>query len=68
LAWVERVVRTAFGQRRKTLVNCLRAGGGLAGGDRDAIERALAAVGIDARERAERVEPRQLLALARALA
>ena len=26
LAWVERVVRAAFGQRRKTLVNCLRAG------------------------------------------
>ena len=68
LASVERVVRAAFGQRRKTLVNCLRADGGLAGGDRDAIERALAAAGIDARERAERVEPRQLLALARALA
>jgi 16S rRNA (adenine1518-N6/adenine1519-N6)-dimethyltransferase len=67
LASVERVVRAAFAQRRKTLVNCLRAGG-LAGGDRDVLERALAAAGIDARERAERVEPRQLLALARTLA
>jgi 16S rRNA (adenine1518-N6/adenine1519-N6)-dimethyltransferase len=67
LASVEKVVRAAFAQRRKTLVNSLRAGSGVAGGDRDAIERALAAAGIGIRERAEQVDPRQLLALARAL-
>ena len=69
LAHVERVVRAAFGQRRKTVSNCLRAGAaGLAGGDREAIEAALQAAGIDPQDRAERVEPARLLALARALA
>ena len=67
LAHVERVVRAAFAQRRKTLVNCLRAGSGLAGGDRGALEAALAQAGIDPQDRAERVEPARLLALARAL-
>jgi 16S rRNA (adenine1518-N6/adenine1519-N6)-dimethyltransferase len=65
---VERVVRAAFSQRRKTVSNCLRAGTGLAGGDREAIEAALQAAGIDPQDRAERVDPARLLALARALA
>ena len=68
LAHVERVVRAAFAQRRKTIVNSLRAGSGLAGGDRDALEAALTAAGIDPQDRAERVDPQRLLALARALA
>ena len=67
LSHVERVVRAAFAQRRKTLMNCLRAGSGLAGGDRGVLEAALAQAGIDPQDRAERVEPERLLALARAL-
>jgi 16S rRNA (adenine1518-N6/adenine1519-N6)-dimethyltransferase len=68
LAWVERVVRAAFAQRRKTLFNCLKAGGFGDGRDHGPIERALAACAIDPRTRAEAVEPERLLALARALA
>jgi 16S rRNA (adenine1518-N6/adenine1519-N6)-dimethyltransferase len=67
LAWVERVVRAAFSQRRKTLVNALR--DGLE--DRPeagALAAALAAAGIDPRARAESLAPETLLALARALA
>jgi 16S rRNA (adenine1518-N6/adenine1519-N6)-dimethyltransferase len=62
LAHVETVVRAAFGQRRKTLVNALR-GAGLA----DAAA-ACAAAGIDPRARAEALAPEALLALARAFA
>jgi 16S rRNA (adenine1518-N6/adenine1519-N6)-dimethyltransferase len=68
LAHVERVVRAAFAQRRKTIVNCLRAGSEWCGGDRALLEAALEGVGIDPRDRAERVDPKRLLALARALA
>ena len=68
LAHVERVVRAAFAQRRKTLVNCLRAGSAWAGGDRTRLEGVLEEAGIDPGERAERVDPKRLLALARALA
>lgn len=67
IAWVERVVRAAFAKRRKTLVNSLRSGG---------LDRSLAPaqwvalledLGIEPRTRAERLEPEQLLSLARAL-
>jgi 16S rRNA (adenine1518-N6/adenine1519-N6)-dimethyltransferase len=67
LAGVERVVRAAFAQRRKTILNSLR-GGGLGGShDREALLRALETSGIDPVARAESVEPERLLALARAL-
>jgi 16S rRNA (adenine1518-N6/adenine1519-N6)-dimethyltransferase len=60
LAWVEVVVRGAFGQRRKTLANALR-GAGLADPG-----TACAAAGIDPRARAESLAPEAFLALARA--
>ena len=66
LAQVERVVRAAFGMRRKTLVNALRAGlCSMADGAR--IASALAQVGLDPSLRAERVRPEQYAALTRAL-
>jgi 16S rRNA (adenine1518-N6/adenine1519-N6)-dimethyltransferase len=61
LAGVEAVVRAAFGQRRKTLVNALRGAGF------DDPAGACAAVGIDPRARAEALAPEALLALARLL-
>jgi len=64
---VERVIRAAFAQRRKTLQNCLRAGGLAQSGDRAALEAALCEAGIDPGVRAEAVEPERLLALVRAL-
>lgn len=64
---VERVVRAAFAQRRKTIFNCLRSGGFAARGEREPILQALAAAGIDPGARAEAVEPERLLALSRAL-
>jgi 16S rRNA (adenine1518-N6/adenine1519-N6)-dimethyltransferase len=66
LARVERVARAAFSARRKTLANALR--GGL-GGDPDAarIARALAAVGLDPKIRAERVDAARFVALTDAL-
>lgn len=67
LAQVERVVRAAFGARRKTLANALR--GGL-GDDADParIRVALARAGLAPGVRAERVEPARFVALAQALA
>jgi 16S rRNA (adenine1518-N6/adenine1519-N6)-dimethyltransferase len=65
LARVERVVRAAFGARRKTLLNALR--GGLGGAGAEAILAALAASGIEPGVRAERVEPGRFVALADAL-
>jgi len=64
---VERVVRAAFGTRRKTLTNALRGGLGEEI-DPSRIEAALSAAGLDRGLRAERVEPAGFLALARALA
>jgi 16S rRNA (adenine1518-N6/adenine1519-N6)-dimethyltransferase len=64
LSWVERVVRAAFSQRRKTLVNALRGGGF----EPEAVVRALDGLGIDRRARAESLAVEQLLAVARALA
>jgi 16S rRNA (adenine1518-N6/adenine1519-N6)-dimethyltransferase len=63
---LERVVRAAFGKRRKTLRNALA--------DlepppaRGALDAALAEAGIDPRARAEGEAPERLLALTRALA
>ena len=45
-----RVIRAAFNQRRKTLANALSAGLGL---DRETLERAIVACGLDARVRGE---------------
>ena len=59
---IERVVRAAFGQRRKTLVNALRGGGF---GKR--AESAVRAIGVDPRARAETLEPEQFRELAAAL-
>ncbi len=67
LARIEPIVRAAFAQRRKTIFNCLRAGGFAPGGDRARIDAALAEAEIDPRARAESIEPERLLALARAL-
>ncbi len=64
---VERVVRAAFAKRRKTLVNSLRAGALGPQRSREELEAALARCAIEPRARAERLEPAQLLALARAL-
>ena len=57
-AIIDRVVRAAFGQRRKTLNNALR-------GVADAND--LAAAGIDSRARAEQLAPASFVALARVI-
>ena len=67
LARVERVVRAAFGQRRKTLANALR-GSGLAGADGSAAAEWCKRAGIDPGARAERLAPEAFLALAREMA
>ena len=61
---VERVVRAAFSQRRKTIANALR-GQGFWSAAR--VHSALESCGIDAADRAERVAPERFLALARQL-
>jgi 16S rRNA (adenine1518-N6/adenine1519-N6)-dimethyltransferase len=63
---LERVVRAAFGNRRKTLWNALRAGA-FPGGE-DALRTALARCGIDPRVRGETLAPEIFLELTRALA
>jgi 16S rRNA (adenine1518-N6/adenine1519-N6)-dimethyltransferase len=68
LAWLERVVRAGFGQRRKTLVNALRGGGLVPAPDPEAIRAILLELGHDPRVRAERLSPEQHLELARRLA
>jgi 16S rRNA (adenine1518-N6/adenine1519-N6)-dimethyltransferase len=67
LSWVEPVVRAAFAQRRKTLVNALRGGALEPAPDAEAVARALDALGIDRRARAESLDVEQLLGVARAL-
>lgn len=62
LEHVERVVRAAFSQRRKTIANALRD----AGWSVAEVEAALAQAGIAPAERAERVPPDAFLRLARA--
>ena len=68
LSWVERVVRAAFAQRRKTLVNALRGGALEPAPDAEAVIRVLDGLGIDRRARAESLDVEPLLAVARALA
>jgi 16S rRNA (adenine1518-N6/adenine1519-N6)-dimethyltransferase len=66
LAAVERVLRAAFGTRRKTLVNALRTGLDPAPSQED-LHAALDRLGIDRRARAEALPPEAFLGLARAL-
>jgi 16S rRNA (adenine1518-N6/adenine1519-N6)-dimethyltransferase len=68
LAAVEEVVRAAFSQRRKTLVNALRGGRLDPAPSAAEVEGFLTRAGLDVRARAESLAPEQLLALARALA
>jgi len=63
---VERLVRAAFGTRRKTLANALRTGLEPRPAQEE-VHAALARLGIDRRVRAEALPPEALLALSRAL-
>jgi 16S rRNA A1518/A1519 N6-dimethyltransferase RsmA/KsgA/DIM1 with predicted DNA glycosylase/AP lyase activity len=65
---VERLVRRAFGQRRKMLVNSLTgAAHGGAAPTRDDVRRALAVLGVSESARPEELTPGQFVALAREL-
>lgn len=61
------VVRAAFGQRRKTLENAL-AGGGVLGGEREAVSAILRAVEIDPTRRGETLSIAEFLRIADELA
>lgn len=65
IALFRRVVKAAFSQRRKTILNSLSAALRL---DRHTVERALNRAGISSGQRAESVEPAGFQALAAALA
>jgi 16S rRNA (adenine1518-N6/adenine1519-N6)-dimethyltransferase len=65
LLQVERVVRAAFAQRRKTLTNSLRGGGFVERTERAALDEVIAAAEIPADQRAERVAPETFLTLTR---
>jgi 16S rRNA (adenine1518-N6/adenine1519-N6)-dimethyltransferase len=67
LAAVERVVRVAFAQRRKTMMNGLLAGD-VARGGRAQLEELYRALDLDAKVRAEMLSPGTFLAIARELA
>jgi len=67
LLWVERVLRAAFSQRRKTLSNALRALLAEENGSVELLAGILAELRFDPRVRAEALEPQELLALARRL-
>ncbi|MBL8297552.1 MAG: 16S rRNA (adenine(1518)-N(6)/adenine(1519)-N(6))-dimethyltransferase RsmA [Rhodanobacteraceae bacterium] len=56
---IERIVRHAFGQRRKTLSNALQG---------VATSTQICAAGIDPRQRAEQLAPQEFVALAKAVA
>jgi 16S rRNA (adenine1518-N6/adenine1519-N6)-dimethyltransferase len=64
---VERIVRAAFGKRRKTLVNALLQSGVLEPPRVETLRAALCDLGIDARARGETLTPQQFLDLTRAL-
>jgi 16S rRNA (adenine1518-N6/adenine1519-N6)-dimethyltransferase len=66
LEGIERVVRAAFGNRRKTLPNALRTGLDPAPST-EVLHGVLDRLGIEPRTRAEALAPEALLALARAL-
>lgn len=69
LSRVERLVRAAFGNRRKTLVNALLQGGAFSPPrTADELRALLARFGIDPRARGETLSPQQFLDLARTLA
>jgi 16S rRNA (adenine1518-N6/adenine1519-N6)-dimethyltransferase len=67
-AWVERVARAAFSQRRKTLANALRSGALDPPPSPSSIELALERLGVPLRVRAEHLSPGQFLDLSRSLA
>jgi 16S rRNA (adenine1518-N6/adenine1519-N6)-dimethyltransferase len=67
LRQVEQVVRAAFANRRKTLVNSLRAGTFGTEHSSDDLKAALSRCAIEPLARAESLSPEQLLALAREL-
>jgi len=67
LQQVEQVVRAAFANRRKTLVNSLRAGAFGTEHSADELKAALSRCAIEPLARAESLAPEQLLALAREL-
>ena len=66
LSGVERVVRAAFGQRRKTLANAL-AGAGLGGPEGEPAAALCVRAGLDPRARAESLPPEAFAALAAAV-
>jgi 16S rRNA (adenine1518-N6/adenine1519-N6)-dimethyltransferase len=63
--WLRRVVRAAFGQRRKMLRNSLSAG--LAHIDPGMMQTQAESAGIDLTRRAETLSPEEFVSLARAL-
>ncbi len=65
-AFIMRVIRTAFSQRRKTLRNALTRSGAL-GAPREAVLDAMEAAGIDANRRAQTVSLEEYAALAAAI-
>jgi 16S rRNA (adenine1518-N6/adenine1519-N6)-dimethyltransferase len=64
-AHFRRVVKAAFAQRRKMIINSLQSDRSLGGGD--ALKAALVAAGIDSTRRAETVSVEEFAALERAL-
>jgi 16S rRNA (adenine1518-N6/adenine1519-N6)-dimethyltransferase len=64
-AFFRQVVRSAFGQRRKTLWNCLKSAGLAADGK--ALSDALACCGIDGKRRGETLSLAEFAALSRTL-
>jgi len=64
-AFFRQVVRSAFGQRRKTLWNCLKSAGLAADGK--ALTEALACCGIDGKRRGETLSLAEFAALSRTL-
>ena len=66
--WLALVVKGAFQQRRKTLLNALAAAAASLGCDKPTVARVLEAAGIDARLRAERLAVEDFVCLANAFA
>lgn len=64
---VERVIRAAFGRRRKTLVNALRSGSLTPVPTREQLRDLFADLSVGPQARGETLTPAQFLALARAL-